>query len=164
VRAIQFSALLFALIAFVGLIASLSTIFDHVSLNYNEGWNALQATHAMERGNLYARPDLASFTNYPPVSFFLLGWLGKLTGDLIFTGRVVALLSLLLVSLSVGLVASRLGAAASAAVLAATSSRSSTWQWTIRRCLRTRSGPQASFTCLADRADLARLEVWALAS
>jgi hypothetical protein len=64
------------------------------SINYNEGWNAYHQTAAAINSHLLY-PDKSSmmFNNYPPVSFLIVGTLGKLTGDMILTGRLVALIA-----------------------------------------------------------------------
>ena len=80
-----------------------------IPLNYNEGWNAFHAVNAMNGRPLY--PDRTSLTtnDYPPLSFYVVGSLGVLIGDQIFAGRLVALLSLLIVATEIGLVIYRFG-------------------------------------------------------
>ncbi len=70
----------------------------HFSTDPNEGWNAFQASRALGAGPLY--PSLLAFigNNYPPLSFFIVGWLGSLIDDNIIAGRIVALCSVLVVS------------------------------------------------------------------
>ena len=82
----------------------LSAIPFHVFKNYNEGWNAYQASYAMSGMNLY-RPveDLVS-NNYPPLSFYIVGFLSLLFGDPIIVGRVVSVVALLVVCLNIGLI------------------------------------------------------------
>ncbi len=67
----------------------------HVSFNPNEGWNAFQAVHALGGGALYPAPGGLTGDNYPPLSFYLVGALGRLVGDPIVAGRAVALASTL---------------------------------------------------------------------
>lgn len=83
---------------------SLSAIPFHVFKNYNEGWNAYQASYAMSGMELY-RPvgDLVS-NNYPPLSFYIVGLLSLLFGDPIIVGRVVSVVALLVVCLNIGLI------------------------------------------------------------
>jgi hypothetical protein len=50
---------------------------------------------------LYPAMDALISNNYPPVSFFVIGFLGRANANPIFAGRVVALASLLLVTLNV---------------------------------------------------------------
>lgn len=66
-------------------------LFAHISTNYDEGWNAVHAQLAMS-GALYPPPGGLIGTNYPPLSFLFIGCLGKMIGDMVITGRLVALL------------------------------------------------------------------------
>lgn len=82
----------------------------HVSFNPNEGWNAFQAAHALGGGVLYPAPGGLTGDNYPPLSFYVVGGLGRLVGDPIVAGRGVALFSLLAVAAAVFAGVRRLGA------------------------------------------------------
>ena len=70
----------------------------HFSTDPNEGWNAFQALRALGNGPLYPPQGSLTGNNYPPLSFFIVGWVGRLTGDVIVAGRLVALVSLLIVA------------------------------------------------------------------
>lgn len=72
----------------------LAFLLTHISTDPDEGWNAVHAVLAMGNGALYPRDGLIG-TNYPPVSFLLVGMIGKLTGDMIFAGRLVAVCGIL---------------------------------------------------------------------
>jgi hypothetical protein len=78
--------------------------------NYNEGWNAYNQAAAVGSGALY--PDAASmmFNNYPPLSFPIVGLLGKLTGDFIIAGRLIALFAFLGIAAGIGTAARIMGA------------------------------------------------------
>ena len=65
------------------------------SLNYNEGWNAYRDRMAAGFHPLYADPPTVWITNYPFLSFHLVGLLGTAIGNVVLAGRVAALLSLL---------------------------------------------------------------------
>ncbi len=81
----------------------------HVSFNPDEGWNAFQAARAWGAGPLYPPPGGLVGDNYPPLSFLLVGGLARLLGgDLIVTGRGVALLSLLATAAAAGWAVRRL--------------------------------------------------------
>jgi hypothetical protein len=67
----------------------------------NEGWNAYYALTAMSGGLLYPQTNSFLINNYPPLSFLLVGLLGKALGDYIVAGRVIALASELLVALNI---------------------------------------------------------------
>ena len=119
----RLDALLFCtvpLLAFL-LLGPLLLIPLHVPLGYNEGWNAYLAARAigLQDGPLYPPADTLVFNNYPPLSFYLVGLIGRglAGGDVIVAGRVVALASLL---------ASAVGITRRVGI------RSSGWSW--RRC------------------------------
>ena len=61
----------------------------------NEGWNAYHADAAMRGGQLYPPSDGLVANNYPPLSYFLIGWLGRLFGDPLYVGRALSFLSTL---------------------------------------------------------------------
>jgi len=63
----------------------------HVSLDPDEGWNAYHAVAAMAGHGLYPASGSFMADNYPPLSFYLVGLLGGLTGDQIVAGRIVSL-------------------------------------------------------------------------
>ena len=110
---------IFAVVAAVLYIRPLVSIFDRVPLNYNEGWNAYHAAAAVGGAVLYPQSDALVTNNYPPLSFYVVGWLGRVAGDNIIAGRFVALASLLAVAANTGLVARAAGATKIASVFAA---------------------------------------------
>jgi hypothetical protein len=62
----------------------------------NEGWNAYHADQAMRgTAQLYPPADGLVANNYPPLSYYLLGWLGRLFGDPLSVGRALSLLATL---------------------------------------------------------------------
>ena len=107
----------YLLLAGAGLLATLLLgpafiIFRHIPLLYNEGWNAYFAVRAVTAGAgpLYPPAGDLVFNNYPPLSFYLVGWVGRwVTGDMIVAGRIVALVSLLACAGLLGLCVYRLG-------------------------------------------------------
>ena len=62
-------------------------------LDPNEGWNAYLARAAVTGAPLY--PQGLMINNYPPLSFYIVGALGTITGDPIVAGRLVSLISFL---------------------------------------------------------------------
>lgn len=66
-----------------------------VQLNANEGWNVARAVMAAHGVPLYGHPPGLSFTNYPFLSFHLIAWLMGWGADPLFAGRVLAVLSVL---------------------------------------------------------------------
>jgi hypothetical protein len=81
-----------------GLIEPLLTLTRYIPRDANEGWNAFLAQLAMRGGELYPAPGGTIFNNYPPLSFYVVGGLGRVVGDNIFSGRAVALLSMFIVA------------------------------------------------------------------
>ena len=47
-----------------------------IPFGYNEGWNAFQALRAVVGQTLYPPPGDLTANNYPPLSFYLVGWAG----------------------------------------------------------------------------------------
>ena len=72
--------------------------FINVEINENEGWDAHWQHMASSGGVLY--PPLTELTtnNYPPLSFYIVGLAGKLIGDNIFAGRMISLISFVLLA------------------------------------------------------------------
>jgi len=64
----------------------------------NEGWNAYQALAALSGSLLYPPGNAFITNNYPPLSFYIVGALGRVLGDNLVAGRLIALLSELAVA------------------------------------------------------------------
>jgi hypothetical protein len=116
----------YALVALLGLAillcltAELFTIAAPVLKNYNEGWNAYHAMNAMRApASLYPSPPALLTNNYPPLSFFIVGLVSKLTGDAIIAGRLIAFLSTLGIGLCLALAARTAGCAWRRCIIAA---------------------------------------------
>ncbi len=69
---------------------NLAMIPAHIPLDPNEGWNAAHALSAMTGHTLYPKPPAWMTNNYPPLSFYIVGALTRLTGDAIVAGRLLA--------------------------------------------------------------------------
>jgi hypothetical protein len=94
----------------LGAIGPLSSLFAHVSTDYGEGWNGYWTAAAMRSpAALYSKSHILIANNYPPLSFYVSGLVGRLTGDYIVAGRIVALTSLLSVAGLTGYIVFRLG-------------------------------------------------------
>ena len=105
-RAIALGLGAICLLAFV---RAFLTIFRHIPLNWNEGWNAFHTADIAAGRPLY--PDSATatfFTNYPPLSFYVIAPIGRAIGDHLIAGRLVAFLSLLAWIVLVAIAARRL--------------------------------------------------------
>ena len=87
----------------------------HYSSDHNEGWNAFQALRAMGQGPLYPPSDALTGNNYPPLSFLIVGALGRLVGDEIIAGRLIALAAVMGVAALIGVTLRRLGSGREAA-------------------------------------------------
>ncbi len=75
------------------------------SINYNEGWNAYRQSMTVAGRPLYAAPPSLWITNYPFLSFHLVGLLGAAIGNMVLAGRLVSLAALFAVAaLSGGIV------------------------------------------------------------
>lgn len=103
------------------LITPMRALFVRVPISHDEGWNAVHTLRLMTGGALY--PPVASgiTINYPPLSFYVVGALGRMIGDFIFAGRMVALFAQGIVAINVMLIARRIGADGLFAAIAALS-------------------------------------------
>lgn len=111
------AALVLTGFAFLILIAPIASVPFHVARNFNEGWNAYWAATAISGGNLYPPMGALVSNNYPPLSFFVLGFLGHAPADPILAGRILALAGLLLVTINIVAWLSQNGVRASLALL-----------------------------------------------
>lgn len=73
-----------------------------VQFDYDEGWNALRQIQAAHFLPLYAAPPGLDITNYPPLSFHIVGLLSLLTGDVTITARLLSLAALAAICLLAG--------------------------------------------------------------
>ena len=101
-------AALFLVTAFL-LTSPIIELFFFVPKSYNEGWNAFHAAHAFGEESLYPEIRELYSNNYPPVSFYIVGGLGSLIGDNIIAGRLVSIVSLLLVGMNIVAIVRLLG-------------------------------------------------------
>ena len=85
----------------------------------NEGWNAYHADAAMRgAAQLYPPTDGLIANNYPPLSYYVLGWLGQLFGDPLYAGRAVSILSTLAIGAAAASVVRQFGGSRAGALLA----------------------------------------------
>ena len=70
------------------------------AINYNEGWNVIHTSRLLDGKPLYLPVNALPLApvNYPPLSFLIIGTLSYFTGEILLTGRLLSLISLLLVS------------------------------------------------------------------
>ncbi len=71
------------------LLRNVVAIAVHIPRDPDEGWNAYLAHAAMTGAPLY--PQGLMINNYPPLSFYVVGALGSITGDPILAGRLLSL-------------------------------------------------------------------------
>lgn len=83
----------------------------------NEGWNAYHADAAVSGGVLYPSPDTLIVNNYPPLSFYALGYLGRILGDPLFVGRALSLIATLGLGALIARVVFQLGGGAAGAAV-----------------------------------------------
>jgi hypothetical protein len=69
-----------------------------IEIWFTEGWNAYFQDAAAAGSRLYPEPGSLTVNNYPPLSFYAIGLLGKIFGDNLFVGRSISLIALILVS------------------------------------------------------------------
>ena len=75
-------------------------ISQYADINYNEGWNTYRADMAARGDPLYGLPPRFTATNYPPLSFHLVGFLGRFLGYTV-AGRWIALASFAFLAIAV---------------------------------------------------------------
>src|SRR5579863_893068 len=98
----------------LGLLAGLTFVLDFslaflpLPLDPREGWNAYHALNAFGAA-LYPRLPSMMYNNYPPLSFVIAGGLGRLLGDNIVAGRLIALVSTAGTAVCIGRVARSMG-------------------------------------------------------
>jgi hypothetical protein len=79
-------------------------------LDPNEGWNATHALRLLAGGPLYPTPTSLMVNNYPPLSFYLVAALTRITSDAVVAGRIIASLAFAGVCGGIFCAARRLGA------------------------------------------------------
>src|SRR5271156_4019633 len=99
-----------AVLAFLGVLTlaalwyPIQRISQYADINYNEGWNTYRADIAARGEPLYSQRPRFTVTNYPPLSFHILGFLGKFLGGFTAAGRWTALVSLLVLAVAMAAV------------------------------------------------------------
>ena len=93
--------------------------FLNIEIVNNEGWNAYFEDAAMGKMPLYPSADQLITNNYPPLSFYIVGLVGRLIGDLVIGGRLVSLISVIAIATAIALSVKRLGGTQVAAKISA---------------------------------------------
>lgn len=108
-----------AFFCLAGILRAAAIVPLHVPLDPDEGWNAYHAAAAMAGHGPYPDPGGFLVNNYPPLSFYLVGLLGLLTGDQIVAGRIVSLVSFVCICGFAMLAARRMGSDSQGALFSA---------------------------------------------
>src|SRR6516164_1904114 len=93
--------------------------FLNVEIENNEAWNAYFADAAMGKMPLYPSADQLITNNYPPLSFYIVGLVGRLVGDPVLAGRLLSLIAIIAIATAIALSVRRLGGTQAAAVISA---------------------------------------------
>ncbi len=117
--ALRILAAALAALCAVGLWRVIAGLGLQVPLDPNEGWNAYHTAAAMRGETLYPPHTAYLVNNYPPLSFYIVGWVGRLLGDFIVAGRVVSLVAVSFIAIAMTAIAHRMGAPRAAAVFPA---------------------------------------------
>jgi hypothetical protein len=108
-----------ALLAALFLVWPVWRAFFPMEIWGNEGWNAYHADAAMRgAAQVYPPSDGLIANNYPPLSYYVMGWLGLLFGDPLYVGRAVSILSTLAVGAAAAAVVRQFGSSRAGVMLA----------------------------------------------
>ncbi|MGO9982876.1 MAG: glycosyltransferase family 39 protein [Rhodomicrobium sp.] len=111
----QAAAWLFGVLAAIFLAWPVWRIGFQIEIGRNEPWNAWFIDAVLNGTALYPSRDELIVNNYPPLSFYFVALVSKLTGDTIFAGRLISLVSTLVVSFGAGYCIRALGGSRGAA-------------------------------------------------
>ena len=89
--------------------------FLNIEIEPNEGWNAYFADAAMGKMPLYPSTDRLITNNYPPLSFYSVGLVGRFIGDPVLAGRLLSLVAAVAIATAIALSIRRLGGSGMAA-------------------------------------------------
>jgi hypothetical protein len=76
----------------------LASITALPSRNYNEGWNAYRQWMTIAGQPLYGRAPSLWTTNYPFLSFHIIGYIGAVKANMVLAGRIVCFAALVAIS------------------------------------------------------------------
>ena len=97
------------LVALLSVAGPIYRSFLGIMINTNEGWNAFYADAAIGGMKLYPSLDLLITNNYPPLSFYCVGAIGKMIGDTILAGRLLSLAGLFVIAFLIVKIVRKLG-------------------------------------------------------
>ncbi len=78
-----------------------------LEIDHNEAWNAYFADAARSGGILYGRELINN--DYPPLSYYVVGFLSALTFDAVYVGRLLSLIATASTAMGIGLCIRQLG-------------------------------------------------------
>jgi hypothetical protein len=108
-----------ALLAALFLVWPVWRAFFPMEIWGNEGWNAYHADAAMRgAAQLYPPTDGLTANNYPPLSYYVMGWLGRVFGDPLYVGRAVSIVSTLAIGAAAAAVVRQFGGSRAGALIA----------------------------------------------
>jgi hypothetical protein len=111
-------AVFLVLLSGVGFLRALYTL--NISFPFsNEGWTAYHAADAIAGRALYSGAGRTIYNNYPPLGFYLIGYLGQVIGDTILAGRILSVIAFMALAGGVYSAARALGARRQAALFGA---------------------------------------------
>jgi hypothetical protein len=109
----------FSLLALLSFVWPCYRSFLSIMVNTNEGWNAFFADAAMGEMPLYPSLDRLITNNYPPLSFYFVGSLGRVLGDTILAGRLLSLVAVITIAFFIGKIVRQWGGSLQAAAVGA---------------------------------------------
>jgi hypothetical protein len=103
----------------LGLMHIACVIGLQVPFDPNEGWNAYFTQMALTTGSPYPPAHSLLTNNYPPLSFYLVGAVARVTGDAVIAGRFVSLAALIAIAWGIETAARQMGCTPLEALFAA---------------------------------------------
>jgi hypothetical protein len=106
-----FQSIIYTFLVIVTVIVFIQPVWrlpHRVYIDYNEGWNAYFSEMAIRFQNIYQPLDVKILNNYPPLTFYLTGFVGKITNDTIIAGRILSIVGLILSSIMTSLLIHRI--------------------------------------------------------
>jgi hypothetical protein len=110
---------LLAVIAAYFLIFPVYRGFFPLEIAPNESWDVYLQDMAFGGGPLYPPRDALIVNNYPPLSFYLIGWIATWAGDALYIGRALSVAAIFGLAFVIAVVIRQLGAGAVAAAVGA---------------------------------------------
>jgi len=117
-RVLNAAIIIIGVLTAIAMAWPLARLGIHYPIDVNESWNALLADRAMGNGELYPSVHGAFFNNYPPLSFYIVGLAGRLIGDNIVAGRLISVISILIIGANITWIVRNLGGRLRPAILA----------------------------------------------